>query len=487
MTRRRLEKYQVSEPLLIFLFIFFREALSLSIKNGRAKPFALHRTFGPNPFQDSYRIHNYQRSSLRAEERSVGKGLLDVLNDEVSELILDRLYQKRNANRNVEENSDDKPLKKSGRFQPSADGLSKFHRSILASTAKRQRCVTGEFPLRITIEENPTRKWLSSGSSSSQMLVNGTSVDRSLASFDRFQWLDEDEQERLHNDNALVSLELLAEINVRKPGYVNILQTSTPVPKNHGVEWKSRWKHPQSKLEQENKFSRSESIDIKRERMWITGFSLTKPNGELHSVDVEDGVMGQLNTRTSNAIQWPNEVNYVPFDKTITELGERESEIGDALLISDGFLVPGKDNGGVYVVTKPGHCSLEWNACLAGGNGVDGLLSKLERAKADEIKTESIREEGWFYHRSIWIDLTGDGRQSILTSRAKRPKILNKGDGKVSSNGEDIPNTIATEAQLIWLERPEPFSFDESTGTPLDKDGLVFDPFSPKNTPWKLQ
>jgi hypothetical protein len=485
MIRRRPQQIQVSKPLLIFLFIYFREALSLSTQNGRAKSFAFHRTYGPNPFQDSYRIHHYQRSSLRAEGGFIGKSLLDVLNDEVSELILDKLYQKRNANNNVKENKSSRQQKKSGRFQPSADGLSKFHRSILASTAQRQRCVTGEYPLRITIEENPTRKWLSSGSASSQMLVNGTSVDRSLASFDRFQWLDEDEQERLHNDNALVSLELLAEINVRKPGYVNILRTS---PKNNDrVEWKSRWKYPQSNNEKEHEISLDESLELEKERLWITGFSLTKPNGELHSVDVEDGVMGQVNARTSNAIRWPNEVNHVLFDTNVTDLDRKESINSDALLVSDGFLVPGKDNGGVYVVTKPGHDSLEWNACLAGGNGVDGLLSKLEKAKSSTIKIDGTREEGWFYHRSIWIDLTGDGRKSILTSRAKRPKILNKGDAKVPSNEEGMSGAISTEAQLVWLERPKPFCYDQSSGTPLDKDGLVFDPFSPKHTPWKLR
>ena len=79
-------------------------------------------------------------------------------------------------------------------------------------------------------------------------------------------------------------------------------------------------------------------------------------------------------------------------------------------------------------------------SCLAGGNGVDGLLSKLERLQSNGNRTNAIREEGWFYHRSIWIDLTGDGRESILTARAKRPKILNKADNKVASNKKKIPD-----------------------------------------------
>lgn len=35
------------------------------------------------------------------------------------------------------------------------------------------------------------------------------------------------------------------------------------------------------------------------------------------------------------------------------------------------------------------------------------------------------------------------------------------------------------------LERPLPHSYDEDTGTPLDEDGSLFDPFSPRHMPWK--
>ena len=48
-------------------------------------------------------------------------------------------------------------------------------------------------------------------------------------------------------------------------------------------------------------------------------------------------------------------------------------------------------------------------------------------------------DEGWFYHRAVWIDLTNDGRQSILTARAKRPSILKKGDN-VNGNGNGTNN-----------------------------------------------
>jgi hypothetical protein len=77
------------------------------------------------------------------------------------------------------------------------------------------------------------------------------------------------------------------------------------------------------------------------------------------------------------------------------------------------------------------------------------------------------------------MDLTGDGRQSILAARAKLPSILN--------NGQTENSRTLGKGQLVWLERPMPHTFDVETGTPLDTDGTVFDPFNSRNTPWKLR
>lgn len=85
--------------------------------------------------------------------------------------------------------------------------------------------------------------------------------------------------------------------------------------------------------------------------------------------------------------------------------------------------------------------------------------------------------------RAIWLDLTGDGRKSILAARAKLPSILN---GNVRSQSERTAGAIG-KGQLVWLERPIPHTFDVETGTPLDVDGTVFDPFNARNTPWKLR
>lgn len=407
-------------------------------------------------------------------------------------------------------------------------GLSKCHRSLLGPTLSRQRFVTGRYPLRITVKDDPTRKFLGQ-TATSQLLVNGTSVDRSLASFERYQWLDDDEKAGGASD---FSLELIAEIHIKKPGYLNVLpgdgagasaKVRRQFRENYGG-WKNRWKFGTGPSMQSeageapygDRFWQSEKggeNDAAAERLWITGFSLTKQSGELGYVEVESGKMGAVNKRTAKAIRWPNEVSPVPastdghlpvgvLDPRMQEGGadaaindgsleENENKSGngplaiinkgsgplataddddrmfdsdkepddDALLVSDGFLVPGRDRGGLYVVRNPGDDSKEWRVCLT-----------------DED------DEGWFYHRAVWVDLTGDGRQSILTARARIPSVL-KGDG--TGGGKGGGQTANAEGQLVWLERPRPPKHDPLTGTPLeDVGGTVFDPYSALNTPW---
>ena len=382
----------------------------------------------------------------------------------------------------------------------SADGLSKYHQRLLTPTIDRQRFVTGKYPLYVTVKENPTRRWLRQvgskrAAATSEVLINGTSIDRSLASYDRFQWLDGEESigDAVSSTNAInddeydaFSLELLAEIYVRKPGYVNILAgdgagSSGAAARELKEQYKgwNRWR-----FHADNPFHERWWLDEQEsDRLWITGFSLTKQAGELTYVDVDTGYIGTVNKRTAKAIRWPNEVNSVPVQAgearhgaprqhqlnagDITPASSVIREQDDALLVSDGFLVPGRDRGGLYIIRNPGNEDSEWRICLTGG----------EEAR---VKPE---EDGWFYHRAIWADLTGDGRQSILTARAKIPSILSATSGGTASEG----STKTKQGQLVWLERPKPHSYDETTGTALDVDGTVFDPFSARNTPWKVR
>ncbi|KAL7440168.1 hypothetical protein ACHAXM_007054 [Skeletonema potamos] len=354
--------------------------------------------------------------------------------------------------------------------QSSLSRISKAHRSMMAKTSnmRRQRFVTGKYPLYVTVKQNPTKKWL--GLAESQIYLNGTNIEKSLASYDIFHWLDENERRELHGDYELLSMELLAEIHVKKPGYVNILPkrgagsslTSPPL-----FDWKS-WKLRDSiDGDEENLPSFGDEEDLsERDRLWITGFSLTKNRGELHTLDVETGAMSYVNEITARAIKWPNEVASIPRQQYImnqTNSTNRE-QLEDALLVTDGFLVPGKDKGGLYVVQHPGNSLTERRVCLTGVMNLQG----------DIINGES----DWFYHRAVWMDMTGDGRQSILAARAKLPLL--------KGNSQDDNGTLG-KGQLVWLERPMPHTFDVRTGTPLDVDGTVFDPFSPANTPWKLR
>jgi hypothetical protein len=61
-----------------------------------------------------------------------------------------------------------------------------------------------------------------------------------------------------------------------------------------------------------------------------------------------------------------------------TATGKKVVAHDDALLVSDGFLVPGKNKGGIYVVKNPGNPNTEWTSCLTGG---------------------SSKHHAWFYHR----------------------------------------------------------------------------------------
>ena len=195
--------------------------------------------------------------------------------------------------------------------------ISKAHQSMMAKTSnmRRQRFVTGKYPLYVTVKQNPTKKWL--GLAESQISLNGTNIEKSLASYDIFHWLDENERRELHGDYELLSMELLAEIHVKKPGYVNILPKSgagsslTSPPLFDWKSWKLRDSMNGDMQQTFPSFDDDDEEDLS-ERLWVTGFSLTKNRGELHTLDVETGTMSYVNEMTARAIKWPNEVASIP-------------------------------------------------------------------------------------------------------------------------------------------------------------------------------
>lgn len=390
-------------------------------------------------------------------------------------------------------------------------GLSRSFQSMFSRTSnERQRFVTGQFPVVVTVEENPTLQWLNLGRpdiSTAVVLVNGTSIDRSLASFDRYQWLDDVERQELHDRYATVSVELLAEIHLAKPGYLRILPSNgagsmaAQLRKEHvaraatvstasssggggggggGASFPFSWLQKRDyRIDDDDDDMQAFGADTKHdtnddgERLWVTGFSLASRRGFIKSVDVETGHIDSLSSRSESMILWPNEVNQVPTTRSMAPLHSSPPPSSssvipptisqDALLVSDGFLVPGKDRGGIYVVKNPEDKHSEWSICL----------------------TNPVGRDQWFYHRAIWVDLTGDGRLSVLTARAK----LRKGSDSASTNSDDEgDNNLISRpknGQLVWLEMPKPHHYDEATGTPLEVDGTAFDPFSARHVPWK--
>jgi len=105
--------------------------------------------------------------------------------------------------------------------------------------------------------------------------------------------------------------------------------------------------------------------------------------------------------------------------------------------------------------------------------------------------------------RAIWVDLTGDGRKSILTARATFPLVSSNNKNNEKRRYAKAANNMNTHndrqamnrnsppkgarGQLVCLEMPKPFRIDEATGTPLERDGTVFDPLSSRHLPWKVQ
>jgi len=82
-----------------------------------------------------------------------------------------------------------------------------------------------------------------------------------------------------------------------------------------------------------------------------------------------------------------------------------------AIVVPDGFLVPGHSNGGVYIVKMD------------------------ETDVTQTVSTTKISTEpkGYFYHMGHWIDLNRDGRKDFLTARS---------------------NAKAGGGQLVWFEHP---------------------------------
>lgn len=100
--------------------------------------------------------------------------------------------------------------------------------------------------------------------------------------------------------------------------------------------------------------------------------------------------------------QWPNDIAVIPQDV----FGER------AIIVPDGFLVPGKKDGNLYVIR----------------------MDDEDITKTKETVQITAHKNNYFYHMGEWVDLNGDGRKDFITARS---------------------NAKAGKGELIWFEHPE--------------------------------
>ncbi|CBJ49244.1 conserved unknown protein [Ectocarpus siliculosus] len=146
--------------------------------------------------------------------------------------------------------------------------------------------------------------------------------------------------------------------------------------------------------------------------------------------------------------------------------GPLPPEDGDAVLIADGFLVPGKADGGVYLVVPA--AAEERRATAAAGLGVDGAArggeSRAEgkagagaAAAAGSIPPEDriVRltnpKRGWFYHKAVWVVLPG-GKKVVLTARVHKP-IFGQAEGELVLLEMPRVDSPLSEQNLPWREK----------------------------------
>jgi hypothetical protein len=142
----------------------------------------------------------------------------------------------------------------------------------------------------------------------------------------------------------------------------------------------------------------------------VTSFSFLK-KGSINQINLNDKL--KTASTLNGEYLWPN------------ELTKFETIQGDQfLIIPDGFLFPGQNDGGLFCIRNP-----------------NNITSKPFRITS--------HKPGWFYHRVIHVDLPGRyGRSGILTARAHKP-LFGRGQGELV--WIHLPDDITNETK-VWEE-----------------------------------
>ena len=152
-------------------------------------------------------------------------------------------------------------------------------------------------------------------------------------------------------------------------------------------------------------FARVQKFEDSEEFLLVSQFSALAPGHIKMVTGIKDAVVNntveqltETNLRTS-AFTWPNDIRVIPKDV-----------FGfNAIVVPDGFLVPGHSDGGVYVVQMMGPTSVKRTVPI------------------------SDYKQGYFYHMGEWIDMNGDGLKDFVTARS---------------------NALPGGGELVWFEHP---------------------------------
>lgn len=98
---------------------------------------------------------------------------------------------------------------------------------------------------------------------------------------------------------------------------------------------------------------------------------------------------------------WPNEISYT----NESFLDDGTDQYG-GLIVPGGFLVPSKENGGIYYY-----------------HFTSKDRSQVTENPAYEITLNSQGKIKWFYHRVKLVDVSGDNKTDVLTCRSYKPLI----------------------------------------------------------------
>merc|ERR1712086_302796 len=151
-------------------------------------------------------------------------------------------------------------------------------------------------------------------------------------------------------------------------------------------------------------------------KMTITSFEATPLVGKsaIYDLNLDNGKVAQI--AGTSQIRWPN----VPVRVSPDVFGF------DALLVGSGFLTPSYGQGGMWIMED---------------STVYPVPSRLkDPVKISQPKIDPDGDD-WFYHLGSLIDMNGDGKLDVLTSRCHYDAI-------------PVPWAGKKQGFLVWLEQP---------------------------------